>query len=44
MGADVPEHMDEDHVEEATAEAVPDSRPVYDGFSADYLRIYYGTF
>ena len=42
MGADVPDHMDEDHKEEVKPEALADSRLVYAGFSPDYLRIYYG--
>lgn len=35
--------MEEDH-KEVKVEAVPDSRLLYDGFSPDYLRIYYGMF
>lgn len=37
------DHMEEDHKEETKPEAAPDSRLLYDGFSPDYLRIYYGT-
>lgn len=37
------DHMEEDNKQEVTAEVVLESRPVYDGFSPDYLRIYYGT-
>lgn len=42
MGADNADPMDEDRVEEVGAEASADSRVVYEDFSPDYLRIYYG--
>lgn len=44
MGVDIFDYMDEDYVEEVKVEVVFDFWFVYDGFSVDYLRIYYGMF
>jgi hypothetical protein len=38
MGADGHEPMDEDRPEEVK----PEVRPAYEGFSPEYLKIYYG--